>query len=742
MRNMPDQPIRLSFTADTIPSLVVVSGVALESGFGADGNTAWAAHNLISPSDGSSVQNYAGSNGGALVSLTPNLRITLSALNATYSKIMQSAAVTTQPGEWLATRVKLNTADAGNIGRQARLVATNSNGGFNERAVTSAALTSALQTITATVTCSTSQTNTRWMIEAFNTNFPTDMHIEEMQLYKAPMSPDRWVSTSDATAPFDIKIAEFLDHFQTSGVRRGLRCKASAETVSYPVRADGIYNLKYYYLSSAASPLLSAEISQLAVSGRVALTPPVGEHVYKLEISNYPIPFALDEYPSNGFVIGASEGGLNGANATAPLPLTGDASIGDVIEARVSGPSTVDWHVIGTCASQNWSFKTSRVPRGSGYTPKVRIQSVPSVVKAMTNKCEVADLIAMTGDSLMASWATSARNAFINELKIYNGNNNVYMEQMAAGGSKLIDDQGISNSWLYIPGGWANSASITQTTDFGFNHLASAAASFYRSKGGELTAILDSMGQNDTNEVNTAEEIRVYRLAVPWKWEYCKNLAGRDVVFSIQELGSKRTDTSTFSDDAMQECRRSQNLLVDAYAGGVRGAQTWDQATSDTIHMLSYDEIGRRHARSVAAKLGYTTTTQFRGPVIESATKNTGTGEVTAQVRLNSLSSATTLEPATGVRGFRISNNGVLQPINFAGVTVGVPVSGLVPVVIPCSAGYDLTGTVTLDFKRGGGLDQTIETTASAINAIRPDILRDNGPQGLGVEWKDALAVT
>lgn len=724
----------LSFNDYTLPPGVAASGLSLVSDYGPDGKAAFPPHNLISPTDNVNWGSWSGSNSGNRTGAV----FTLPASNSTYSSGMNAAFYTTQVNQTLCARGTFRADDAGNVGKRLSLRAANSTG-FGESTSINITLTANNVTHTASHSCLTSVTNARYMMLGVAADQSTAFRLEQPQLFLAPMFPDRFVATTDNTSPYLGSIQECWGHFPTTGVKRGLRAKSGVDVVTYTTGVDALYDVKYTWLHTDQTTIKAEIVPQLAIGGVITLTPPVGDYILQVEIGGE-TPLGLDELTVD--VIGCSNGGLNGADASAPIPFTVHGPEGEIIEARIRQSSTtiVDWHELGTVPSGGTLMaKSERAPRGATYTRDIRLKGLPSVVRSSLNTVEVADVIVMIGDSLQASWSSGDKADFITEFKTHNGNHNAYLVALASGGSKLIDTASTANTWLGITGGWANSASITHWHDFVLNPLAAAYQADGLKRGWEYTAIMYSGGQNDTNEVNTAEEIRVYELAVPFVWEIANEGAGRNVVLSLQELGSKRVDTSTFNDDAMQQARRSQTALVDAYTGGVRGAQTWDITTTDTIHPADYTTIAQRHARSIAAKLGYTTTTQYRGPVIESATKNTGTGVVTVQVRLNSLGGATTLLPATGMIGWRVSNNGVTQPLDTAAITVGTPVGDLVPVDLPCLAGYDLSGTVTVDFKRGGGLDMTTATTAGAINALRPSIGHDNGSIPLGIEWVDAM---
>lgn len=446
----------------------------------------------------------------------------------------------------------------------------------------------------------------------------------------------------------------------------------------------------------------------------------------------------MNEFASSNFPFGVSNGGVDGAGASAPILLSGTALTGDVIEARVrqGGSTIVDWHTIGTASNTNWAFKTSRVPRGVGYTAEVRLQRLPSAVRTMTATFDVCDLVVYTGSSSAENQfitdSGSGITAFTDALKLYNGNNPVVVVDQAKGGAVLHAAQSTSNTYFYPL--QADTSLITDWTGFGDNDNGTALKNYIDARGGEITAFLDASGANDNGLVGNAEAIRIYKIAQSRKFKYARSIAGRIIPFIQQQMGVRRNGATAGPDDAQQRNKRAQREMETEYSTEYfRGGAVWDQPLLDSQHHANYITIAQRNARVIATQLGYVSGLQLRGAVITSVSK-TGAREIVATL---SVPNGTAITPSSGMTGWRVRSNGVT--VAPSSVSVGTVTDGVCTITLAFAA--DLNAPTTVAYLYGDGLSVTTSTDFNTINPLVAQTGKDNATFTLPIEWFDEVTV-
>lgn len=739
----------LSFSGLVLPNGVSVIGSSLVSDFGSDGLIAWPAHNLISPSSTLTGSGWSGSNGGT----TPNASGALPATNSTWSKSSDANLVPINAGYKLAARSKVRAADVSNQGKRIRQ-SVRENPSAASTVSFEVVLTADYQILSAirTVTGANQTSGTLFLNPpTLLADCPTAYQASEPQLFLAPMSPDRFVLTTDTTAnPYSPVYAECFGHFQTSGIRRGLRVKSGVDVATLSVTTNGLYDVTYFWLDTDQVTVLSQTITQIATNGLLTLSPPIGDYVLRLSISP-PVMFSLDEYSVDGLVFGVSGGGLNGAGATSRARFTGQCPANKTIEARImdSTLSTVivDWHVIGTTtAAGSFAFKSgsgvNRIPRGENYQRQIRLQDVPNGVLSSARKFNCRDLIVCTGSSSMqnaffnpfqASPFNQAITAAISQFKASNGNNNVDIISRANGGSVLYAANGQNNTWYYPLTG--NIDDVNSWQDFGLNNLGTAYESYLLEIGGEVTAVIDASGNNDQGLTSTASQTKGYQFAQSRKFKYPESLSGRSIPFFQQELGVKFLD-NVGSDNSSQSLRRAQKDMMPSYANIRLAGVSWDSelGAGDGQHLNDYTLVWSRNVRCILEGIGYTSGVQVRGPYVSSASK-TGASVIRAQVTLRG---GATLTPSSAMSGWRVVDNGVVMPIS--AVAVGAPVAGVVPVDITVSG--TLVGATVLTYRYGNGVSSVAHSAdTTIINPLLGKTGQDNGTYALPIEWLDDLVV-
>jgi hypothetical protein len=715
-----------NFSSSFLPSDVVVVGASLASGFGSDGNIAWPAHNLISPTDGTNWGGWSGANGGTRTGTTVSLGTSAA---SSFGKSTQSGLATLNSGDKLIAKCKISSStDAGKT--------------VNIAAQNTTASTLALVTLPATPTenyvirtCAETATSQRLFFMSSAADNPLSFQISNMQLARYPMSPERYVAGTDTSNPYAPSIAEMLDHFETTGVKRGLRVRSGVDTATIAVKAAGLYTVTYYWLDTDETTVLSQAVLQYGTT-TLTLSPPVGEHILRVKIST-PVEFSLTEFSIDGLVFGVSGGGEDGVGAASSIRLSGMAPNNSVIQAKITqGVSTiVDWHDIGTTTINGaFAFKTDPVPRGEGYTAQIRLKDFPSIVLTMTHTFHCRDLIIATGSS-------NCQNAFINDsgqaitdfittFKLYNGNNPVTVTGVCQGGAKILGEtSSATNTFFYIPGGYDDLSVISTWEDFENAVHGSTLYTLLNEIGGEITAMLDGSGANDLGWTSDSEEKRVYKLAQSRKFKYAEQLSGRSIPFIQQEIGILFSGTA-YNDLVQNIMRQNHYDMLSEYANVVRGGVMWDQHTADGSHLEHYITLWQRHCKSIVTALGYTSSVVTRGPYVSSVTK-TDSSHLEVNVTLRD---GTTITPSSAHTGWGVrTSTGNWMTITSS--SVGTPVDGIVPITL--TLGSTISETVYLFHRYGNCLSALPITTSASIadlNAALDKLPRDDTGL-LPIEW-------
>ena len=132
----------------------------------------------------------------------------------------------------------------------------------------------------------------------------------------------------------------------------------------------------------------------------------------------------------------------------------------------------------------------------------------------------------------------------------------------------------------------------------------------------------------------------------------------------IQTIGTSKAinGASNNKDRNTQWVREAEQELVDELAYVYFCQETFDQATSDSVHPTSFITLGQRLARRVAEVGGLTVAGGTVGPTLVSAA---GTGANTLTATINH-DVGTDFTPTTGIAGFVVFSDGALNKVTAA----------------------------------------------------------------------------